>query len=786
MRSNKKKKTPLIYKRLLPLTILITVLFMGIGYATVTSTYLTINGDITSKNPTGVFIYNVEYVKKNENDVSDSIVETYVDATLSTTIKLDNNESDYETYRIYVKNNSTDSYMYFGITYNESYFQIPNENIIFEEKTSGEESISKGFIIEGKEEKVFQVTFKYKDGYKPNQLNVLSSIINFKFNPITSKIVFDANGGTITNTNNPDWIGEGEEVYKIKAVGETYGTLPNATREGYKFEGWMSQMYPGYYQLKYLESSNKTMIQTDVKGNNSNLSFYIKYEWSKLPSSGMYANLFTAYQSENHITTRIIQYGPNTTYFNLNTKAANSNKLDLERKINTIYEETLRPNDSNSYIYVSGNNSVIGSRVSATAHNNNITIFNGVSDPNIKLYNFKIYDNNILIRDYVPCLSTSNLKGLCDITRNEFYYNSEQSNFLYDNLENSINSDEIIEFEQKLLAKWKANEYELTLDPNGGNISTTTVKIKYDQAYGDLPKPTRKGYAFAGWNDGNKIISNNDLFKYTSDKTLTATWKIIVALDANGGSVSETTKEYSSISDTYGTLPTPTRNGYKFLGWTRKDYTEIAYVENTGTDYIETDVKGDNNNLSFEIQYEWLRLPAEGTYTNVFTSYESESHITTRIIQYGPQTTYFNINSKAEQSTPLEKERIINEIYTEKLEPTDENTFTYTSGEDTQTATRKSAINQSSNIYLLISNFTRVYYFKIYDNGELIKDYIPALNAYGEYGLFDKVKKEFITNGGSSRIIGGSEKNIIESTDVSSDDEVTYSHTLYAKWEKIN
>ena len=60
-----------------------------------------------------------------------------------------------------------------------------------------------------------------------------------------------------------------------------------------------------------------------------------------------------------------------------------------------------------------------------------------------------------------------------------------------------------------LTARWEANTYTVTADPNGGNLAATTgwtiadnkgtKKVTYDQTYGTLPTPTRDGYQFAGW-----------------------------------------------------------------------------------------------------------------------------------------------------------------------------------------------------------------------------------------------------------------------------------------------
>ena len=70
--------------------------------------------------------------------------------------------------------------------------------------------------------------------------------------------------------------------------------------------------------------------------------------------------------------------------------------------------------------------------------------------------------------------------------------------------------------------------YTLTLDPNGGSVSTTSKTVTYDSTYGELPTPTRTGYTFNGWKGKNlysdlyniifgELSYNNGIFKQTSD-----------------------------------------------------------------------------------------------------------------------------------------------------------------------------------------------------------------------------------------------------------------------------
>lgn len=122
-----------------------------------------------------------------------------------------------------------------------------------------------------------------------------------------------------------------------------------------------------------------------------------------------------------------------------------------------------------------------------------------------------------------------------------------------------------------LYAHWTAVP-TVTFDANGGTCSTSSKKLRTGETYGTLPTPKRTGYIFTGWytakTDGSKITESTTVSK-TANHTLYARWtanKYVVTYNANGGTCSTASKTVTYDS-TYGTLASPTRTGYKFLGW---------------------------------------------------------------------------------------------------------------------------------------------------------------------------------------------------------------------------
>ena len=120
-------------------------------------------------------------------------------------------------------------------------------------------------------------------------------------------------------------------------------------------------------------------------------------------------------------------------------------------------------------------------------------------------------------------------------------------------------------------ANWQVIEYTITLDTNGGpNVSP--IKYTVEDSF-TLPYPLRPGYEFAGWTlDGSGMLPATPLIIYpgtTGDLHYKAEWRLAeytITMDLNGGSGKE--KVVYTITDEDFELPTPTRNGYEFVGWT--------------------------------------------------------------------------------------------------------------------------------------------------------------------------------------------------------------------------
>ena len=120
-------------------------------------------------------------------------------------------------------------------------------------------------------------------------------------------------------------------------------------------------------------------------------------------------------------------------------------------------------------------------------------------------------------------------------------------------------------------ANWQVIEYTITLDTNGGPV-VSPIKYTVEDTF-TLPYILRPGYEFAGWTlDGSGMLPSTPLIIYpgtTGDLHYKAEWRLAeytITMDLDGGSGQE--KVVYTITDEDFELPTPTRNGYEFVGWT--------------------------------------------------------------------------------------------------------------------------------------------------------------------------------------------------------------------------
>lgn len=124
-----------------------------------------------------------------------------------------------------------------------------------------------------------------------------------------------------------------------------------------------------------------------------------------------------------------------------------------------------------------------------------------------------------------------------------------------------VTEETILTENTTLYPHWDMAEYTVT-------FGEQSLLISHGTCIKDFPIVFKDGYFVAAWltAGGTEITGDTPI---TSDMFLYPQWErqtYVLTLDPKGGSVSPT-EVYVRYGEVYGSLPTPTRDGYKFKGW---------------------------------------------------------------------------------------------------------------------------------------------------------------------------------------------------------------------------
>lgn len=185
-------------------------------------------------------------------------------------------------------------------------------------------------------------------------------------------------------------------------------------------------------------------------------------------------------------------------------------------------------------------------------------------------------------------------------------------------------------------------------------------------------------------------------------------------------------------------------------------YTELEYLQSTGTQYIDTGFKP--SNYTRVVADFMVDAWGSGT-TFLFGAQTSNSQryclgfssSGTMRNDYGTQYTSIDIISAGTRYT-ADKNK---------------NVFTYSGSTQTWTQTAETFSNTLT-MRLFARDYSsspgylkgKIYNLKIYNNTALVRNFVPAKrNSDGSLGLFDTVSKEFYTNAGTGTFVAGAEIN---------------------------
>ena len=193
-------------------------------------------------------------------------------------------------------------------------------------------------------------------------------------------------------------------------------------------------------------------------------------------------------------------------------------------------------------------------------------------------------------------------------------------------------------------------------------------------------------------------------------------------------------------------------------------YTQLEYIESTGTQYIDTGVNADNK-LKLDMDMEFTSKGIS-TYKNPFGAIYNTGALRLHInpnnassvnVQTGPNNSNVPVFNGYPYTTRFQSIiDILNKTITTRIDDTtQESTLTYTN-----------SFNLNMNFWLFRRNansedlkyysYNKLYYFRMYQNSTLVRDFIPCYrNSDNEAGLYDLINNVFYTNQGTGKFIKG-------------------------------
>ena len=141
-----------------------------------------------------------------------------------------------------------------------------------------------------------------------------------------------------------------------------------------------------------------------------------------------------------------------------------------------------------------------------------------------------------------------------------------------------------------LYAKW-TTVITVTLNADGGTCDATEININYGADY-TLPTPSKFGYTFEGWYNGEAKVESVGKWNVGTDVTLVASWKLssteISYVIGYDGLENKNPSSFNVLSDTITLLPIEYDLKHVFIGW----YTAADCAEDTLIETITTDMLG--------------------------------------------------------------------------------------------------------------------------------------------------------------------------------------------------
>lgn len=270
-----------------------------------------------------------------------------------------------------------------------------------------------------------------------------------------------------------------------------------------------------YKKLNSIISNGKQYIETDYKGNSNNTAI-LSCKLLQSGNYGLFGSPFTGATNCGLYCT----FQNNSVYYNkLNNWSTKYNSIN--HSINDIIDYTVTDwyDDENLCIF-----------------NYNSTV--GITNSTYEFYNLKIYDNSVLVRDFIPCKRLiDNELGLYDIINNKFYNNQGEDNFIE-------GSDCSCESSDNNAYSWKAfnSNSDSWIDSTETPSIQNPIWIKYHTPTAIRPK------SFTIKNDDTLNNMKNGVIQGSTDNT---NWTDLFTIENRPQTKNYSERYYVDVNDKY-------------------------------------------------------------------------------------------------------------------------------------------------------------------------------------------------------------------------------------------
>ena len=300
------------------------------------------------------------------------------------------------------------------------------------------------------------------------------------------------------------------------------------------------------------------------------------------------------------------------------------------------------------------------------------------------------------------------------------------------------------------------SEYQAA-DTYTGKVTYTLVHPRYVDVYGNYANhvtyhsntttDTTKSYNFDPVEAPHNVLSATDLDFHTDqtddngDPYLFDEWN--TSSDGTGDTYAVGTA-LESDTELYAIWKEP-YSGLLNISGRNAGYKEVEYIESTGIQYINTGIVSSTLSADYQIE-----LQSQGTRnpTNyaVYVSFNGQSAgAGTWIAQGRSGMAFYNTENASGSFAVPTMTKVVTKISDSQISFNDE------------IHKMNSKFTRSGALHIFGTTFptyTKLWYFKVWSNGELLRDLIPVVKN-GTYGLWDNVTNQFYGNAGSGSFTGG-------------------------------